>query len=426
MVQVLTVTISFFLKIEDSSPTKKLKSSDESEYQVNNLKTKKQDLEDKLKQISKDLQNITSVMEQKKKPLSPVKRNISPVPATKSRRSAKTPQTVTAGRPVRERRKSTILREAEGSVVELSPSLSACKNLLRTLMTHKYAYPFNLPVDPIALGIPDYPSIIKHPMDFGTIKNYLESGKYEDLNDFGADMNLVFNNACTYNHPGSDVYIMAETLRTLFKKKMEIIEVRENQRVAKSSMSEEGVIMELRKSLDTMRQELQQLVQTTPTTQKKPQPAVEVVKKPEVIPMSKNEIKKLGLAINSLSYEHLSAITEIIKQSMPHLSESESSTVDINKLDPATLRKLETYVNSVKDTRKKSFSPCRGSPLSDTSESRSVVPPADPNTVFEEDTESSSSSGESSSAEESAESSESESESESESSSSDSEGSSSD
>ena len=108
--------------IEDSSPTKKLKSSDESEYQVNNLKTKKQDLEEKLKQITRDLQHITSTMEQKKKSPAPVKRTASPVPTTKSRRgSAKTPQTVTAGRPVRERKKSTILREAEGTVVELSP-----------------------------------------------------------------------------------------------------------------------------------------------------------------------------------------------------------------------------------------------------------------------------------------------------------------
>jgi hypothetical protein len=34
----------------------------------------------------------------------------------------------------------------------------------------KDAWPFLEPVDPIKYGIPDYPTIIKHPMDLGTIK----------------------------------------------------------------------------------------------------------------------------------------------------------------------------------------------------------------------------------------------------------------
>ena len=48
-----------------------------------------------------------------------------------------------------------------------------CKRLLSTLMSNKIAEPFNVPVDPVALGLPDYFSVIKTPMDMGTIKTRL-------------------------------------------------------------------------------------------------------------------------------------------------------------------------------------------------------------------------------------------------------------
>lgn len=44
-----------------------------------------------------------------------------------------------------------------------------CRKLLLEIRSHKFAGPFNQPVDPIALNIPDYPLKIKKPMDLGTI-----------------------------------------------------------------------------------------------------------------------------------------------------------------------------------------------------------------------------------------------------------------
>jgi len=38
------------------------------------------------------------------------------------------------------------------------------------------AIPFRVPVDPQALGIPDYFDIIKKPMDMASIKRKLETG----------------------------------------------------------------------------------------------------------------------------------------------------------------------------------------------------------------------------------------------------------
>jgi hypothetical protein len=42
--------------------------------------------------------------------------------------------------------------------------------IIKSLINHKYGWPFREPVDPVALNIPDYPQIIKNPMDLGTIE----------------------------------------------------------------------------------------------------------------------------------------------------------------------------------------------------------------------------------------------------------------
>jgi hypothetical protein len=50
----------------------------------------------------------------------------------------------------------------------------AAKRLLNSLWKHNQAWIFHEPVDPKKLNIPDYFEIIKHPMDFGTVKNKLQ------------------------------------------------------------------------------------------------------------------------------------------------------------------------------------------------------------------------------------------------------------
>jgi hypothetical protein len=54
----------------------------------------------------------------------------------------------------------------------------AAKRMINTLMKHTSAWIFLEPVDPDRLGIPDYFDIIKQPMDFGTIKQKLQSNQY--------------------------------------------------------------------------------------------------------------------------------------------------------------------------------------------------------------------------------------------------------
>ena len=68
------------------------------------------------------------------------------------------------------------------------------------------ASPFRTPVDPTALGIPDYFDIIKKPMDMSQIKRKLDVGNYTDPWQFVTDVYLMFENAWTYNRKTSRVY----------------------------------------------------------------------------------------------------------------------------------------------------------------------------------------------------------------------------
>ena len=71
------------------------------------------------------------------------------------------------------------------------------------------AYEFLNPVDYIALKIFDYPKIITHSMDLGTVKKNLLNGDYKTMQDFMSDINLIWENCRTYNIPGSDIVKMA-------------------------------------------------------------------------------------------------------------------------------------------------------------------------------------------------------------------------
>ena len=46
------------------------------------------------------------------------------------------------------------------------------------MFKHSHSWPFQSPVDTVALGLPDYFKIIARPMDLGTVKKRLENNFY--------------------------------------------------------------------------------------------------------------------------------------------------------------------------------------------------------------------------------------------------------
>ena len=205
----------------------------------------------------------------------------------------------------------------EGPEPTLSSStMEACRKVLKDLMDHHCAFPFNVPVDPVALNIPDYFQIITQPMDFGTILQKVNSEQYNSMEEFCYDIELVFGNACTYNSPTSDVYIMAVTLKNLYKKKVQVLEDKE-----KESKGNQAGIGELKKTVDAMRQELILLR-----------------------PMTKKEKKKLSTSINSLAGENL-VVVNIIKEKLTNIANTQkidNKTYQVDQKKTSKMTETET------------------------------------------------------------------------------------
>jgi hypothetical protein len=89
-----------------------------------------------------------------------------------------------------------------------------CGALLAALQKHECALIFSEPVDHVKLGIPDYPEIVKTPMDLGTVKRKLENGEYDEVGPSGfvADAQLAFENCLLYNPRGSEARQMGEIM----------------------------------------------------------------------------------------------------------------------------------------------------------------------------------------------------------------------
>jgi len=108
--------------------------------------------------------------------------------------------------------------ESDSDSDDPDKSLDDCDRILKVIEKHQYAWPFLHPVDPITLNIPDYFDVVKHPMDLGTVRKNMREKKYRSSKEFASDVRLVFKNCVTYNQPGSDIVIMANTLADIFEK----------------------------------------------------------------------------------------------------------------------------------------------------------------------------------------------------------------
>ncbi|NWV04393.1 BRDT protein, partial [Ptilonorhynchus violaceus] len=92
--------------------------------------------------------------------------------------------------------------------------------VMRAMWRHNFSWPFQQPVDAAALNLPDYYTIIKKPMDLGTIKKRLEHNYYTKAAECIEDFKTMFWNCYMYNKPGDDIVFMAEELEKVFMQKI--------------------------------------------------------------------------------------------------------------------------------------------------------------------------------------------------------------
>lgn len=93
---------------------------------------------------------------------------------------------------------------------ESTPRQQLLEHFLRQLQRKDPHGFFAFPVtDAIA---PGYSSIIKHPMDFSTMKDKIRNNEYNTVTEFKADFKLMCDNATVYNRPETVYYKAAKKL----------------------------------------------------------------------------------------------------------------------------------------------------------------------------------------------------------------------
>ncbi|KAG8641326.1 transcription factor GTE4 isoform X2 [Manihot esculenta] len=249
-----------------------------------------------------------------------------------------------------------------------------CSALLEKLMKHRHGWVFNTPVDVKTLGLHDYFTIIKHPMDLGTVKTRLNKNWYKSPEEFAEDVRLTFHNALTYNPKGQDVHIMAEVLLKMFEDRWAVIKSDYERELRFAASYELGIPtptsrkthqlppppLYMRRVLD--RSESMNYppgdprpkpISTTPSG-RTPAPKKPKAKDPHKRDMTYEEKQKLSTNLQSLPSEKLDNIVQIIKKRNSSLCQHDDEIeVDIDSVDTETLWELDRFVTNYKKSLSK-------------------------------------------------------------------------
>ncbi|KAK4758931.1 hypothetical protein SAY87_020232 [Trapa incisa] len=248
-----------------------------------------------------------------------------------------------------------------------------CNALLEKLMKHQYGWVFNSPVDVNGLGLLDYYSIIKHPMDLGTVKMKLGTNKYMNMKEFADDVRLTFNNAMTYNPKGQDVHYMAETLLKIFEERWAAIESDYYQDMRLGFDSGTNLTspvvrkpppflpppIDVRRVLDRSQSmlypsDLRPRPSSITPSGRTAAPKKPKAKDPHKREMTFDEKQKLSTNLQNLPSDKLDSIVQIIKKRNTALSQHDDEIeVDIDRVDTETLWELDRFVTNYKKSLSK-------------------------------------------------------------------------
>ncbi|XP_077252186.1 transcription factor GTE4-like [Tasmannia lanceolata] len=244
-----------------------------------------------------------------------------------------------------------------------------CDTLLSKLMKHKHGWVFNSPVDVDGLGLVDYYSIIKHPMDLGTVKSRLSKNWYKSPWEFAEDVRLTFRNAMTYNPKGQDVHIMADQLSNIFEERWAVIlaEYNHNPRFVDhiaalptpTHMTKQAPPPEFRRTLDRSESTSLPLDFKRNPSNYTPTGRVAAPKKPKAKDPHKREMtfderRKLSTNLMNLPSDKLDNIVQIINRRNSAVSQhGDEIEVDIDSVDTETLWELDRFVTNYKKSLSK-------------------------------------------------------------------------
>ncbi|KAG6581085.1 Transcription factor GTE8, partial [Cucurbita argyrosperma subsp. sororia] len=257
--------------------------------------------------------------------------------------------------------------------------MKQCEQLLKRVMSHQYGWVFNTPVDVVKLNLPDYFTIIKHPMDLGTVKTKLSSGAYSSPLDFLADVRLTFTNAMTYNPPGNDVHIMADVLNSFFDMRWKAIE--------KKLPKMDGHALPTK---SRPREDVETVKQVPPKKMKVASGPQEITPIPAKRVMTDEEKLNLGRELESMLGEFPLHIIDFLREHSSGGREcgEDEFEIDIDDLSDDTLFKLRKLLDDHCQEKQKnnaSAEPCVIEMLNDSGVSNSSMQPSKGSGPIDED-----------------------------------------
>ncbi|KAL7232737.1 hypothetical protein ACSBR2_010696 [Camellia fascicularis] len=257
--------------------------------------------------------------------------------------------------------------------------MKQCEALLKKLMQHQYGWVFNTPVDVVKLNIPDYYTVIKHPMDLGTIKSKITSSEYSSVLNFVADVRLTFSNAMTYNPPANHVHIMADTLRKFFELRWKVIE----KKFLKDSrpLQEKSGVHEEKETVKSM-----------PSSKKRKITSMDhkVIPDPASRIMTDEEKHNLSRELEALLGELPDNIVEFLREQSSNGRETgeDEIEIDIDDLSDDTLFKLRKLLDDYLQEKQKKHAraePCEIELLNESGISNSSMQLCEGNDPIDED-----------------------------------------
>ncbi|TBU49725.1 Bromodomain-containing protein [Dichomitus squalens] len=305
---------------------------------------------------------------------------------------------VSAGRPKREihppppkdlpyadaPRKSRKTKGPKNAIV--AEQMKFCEKILKDLhqkQHYQIAHPFYEPVDPIKMGIPEYPKIVKKPMDLSTMKRKLDTGDYPTPEKFRDDFRLMVKNCMTFNPPGNPVHEAGKSLQNLFDEKWKNLPIPRSHDLSDDEDEEdeyesdderarmEGMIADMESQIASMKNNLAALKRNGKEKEKKkekrekPTPPVASTSKSapkhSKAPLQKSkkgkkpvtdddvltfeQKKDLSDTISKLDGAKLEKVIQIIHDGVPEIRDStEEIELEIDQLPAAVLTKLYNFV----------------------------------------------------------------------------------
>lgn len=249
-------------------------------------------------------------------------------------------------RPRRQRKPNRYTDGEDGGEVGSDP-LRRALSILRACKAHKWSWPFTLPVDPIALNIPDYFNIVKRPMDLGTIEQKLLNNEYADIWGFGEDVELVWRNCFLYNQPLSDVVKMGEAMKKYFDDKFK--------KLSEDVLNPQPIDSVQNEYIPTEPRSSPSLVSQPPKPKAPPKKRTKKTVPVDSREMSFEEKKVLSENIEKLDPDQMVKIVQIIQLRAPRASSQANEQeieIDLDKLDAVTLRQLEKFVYTCLNKKK--------------------------------------------------------------------------